>query len=188
MRIISGIFGGKRNPKKAPPGVRPTADAVRESIFNKLTNTIDITGLRCMDVFAGTGAMGFEALSRGASHCTLIEKNRKTAQYIISSAEIFSIPEKDYNLIQMDALKALDLEDIKKSRFELVFIDPPYYKNEMINPILEKMLHHSILSEDAVVTVEHSAMQGFILPEGYGIIDEKTFGETKVVFLINELM
>lgn len=188
MRIISGIFGGKRNPGKAPPGVRPTADAVRESIFNKLTNTIDINGIKCMDIFAGTGAMGFEALSRGAAHCTLIEKNRKTSKYLLSSAEIFNIPDKDYSLIQMDALRALDLEDIKKSKFELVFIDPPYNKNQLINPILEKMQHHSILSEDAIITVEHSYMQGFILPEGYRIRDEKIFGETKVVFLLNELI
>ncbi len=182
MRIISGIYGGRRNPKKAPAGVRPTADAVRESIFNSLSNMIDIQGKKCLDIFAGTGAMGFEALSRGASHTTFVEKNKTTAGYISHTAEIFNIPKQDFRVVQQSAMKALENSLIKDAKFDICFLDPPYKLN-ILSQVLEKMLNLSIIDSDTIITVENSSAAGFILPERYKMIKEKKYGMTKVIFL-----
>ena len=182
MRIISGIYGGRRNSKKAPSGVRPTADAVRESIFNILTNLIDFDGKKCLDIFAGTGAMGFEALSRGAEHCTFIEKNRKTSEYIRTSTFLLKIPVTDYLIIQADALRSLETEVFKKKQYDIIFLDPPYKLN-IISDVLEKAMKLSIFSDDAIITVEHSVSQGFVIPKYFDVLQEKIFGDTKVVIL-----
>lgn len=182
MRIISGIYRGRRNQRKVPIGVRPTADVVRESIFNILTNLIDFEGKKCLDIFAGTGAMGFEALSRGAKHCTFIEKNRKTSEYIHDTAHLLTIPETDYTIIQADAKRALEIAVFRKEQFDIVFFDPPYKLN-ILTDVLEKAIELSIFSDDAIITVEHSVSQGFILPKFFDVLQEKVFGDTKVVIL-----
>jgi 16S rRNA (guanine966-N2)-methyltransferase len=182
MRIISGIYGGRRNTKKAPAGVRPTADAVRESIFNSLNNMTEVNGARCLDIFAGTGAMGFEALSRGATHCTFIEKNRITVEYIRNTAQLFGVPQSDFTIIQQDAKKALDNKAIIENVFDICFLDPPYKLN-ILTELLEKALKLDIFQEDTIITVESSSSLGFILPDGYNLVQEKKFGETRVVFL-----
>jgi 16S rRNA (guanine966-N2)-methyltransferase len=182
MRIISGIYGGRRNPKKAPDGVRPTADSVRESIFNSISNMIDIDGAICLDIFAGTGSMGFEALSRGASHCTFIEKSRAAADYIRNTAQLFDIPQSDFRIIQQTAIKAIDNKSISESKYDICFMDPPYKLN-ILSDVLEKALRNNIFTPDSIITVENSNSHGFILPDDYNIIKEKKFGDTRILFL-----
>jgi len=182
MRIISGIYGGRRNTKKAPAGVRPTADAVRESIFNSLFNMFDLDGKTCLDIFAGTGAMGFEALSRGSAHCTFIEKNRATVDYIRNTAQLFNIPKSHFAIIHQSALKAIDSNLVTERKFDICFLDPPYKLN-ILSEILKKLLRYNILNPDSIISIENSNSLGFILPTGYNIIQEKKFGETRVLFL-----
>jgi 16S rRNA (guanine966-N2)-methyltransferase len=124
MRIISGKFGGRRINAKIPAGVRPTLDSARETIFNILNNLIDFEDIRVLDLFAGSGMLGFEALSRGARECYSIEKSRKTFAFIKKSAEELEIDKGSFHLINADATKFLNKLKEEQIKFDLIFMDP----------------------------------------------------------------
>lgn len=179
MRIVSGKYGGRRFPGKAPAGVRPTSDNVRESIFNILANLIDTDGIQVLDVCAGTGALGFEALSRGAERCTFIEKNRKTANVIKEAAGYFGIPGESTRIVTADAIKAIGRLDDK---YSLIFIDPPYNLN-LNNGIIAAIHRNGIIEAGGIIVSEQAAGHGIVLPDFFEILKEKLFGGTKLVIL-----
>ena len=125
MRIIGGKYGSRRINVKIPDNVRPTTDRVRESIFNILNNLIDFQDLKVLDLFAGTGAFGFEALSRGSAYTQFVEKNKRTFELIRSVANSLEIPKSDYGIINGDAVKYLQ-NDKAQFSYDLIFADPPY--------------------------------------------------------------
>lgn len=119
MRIISGKWRGRTLEAPAGPGTRPTADRVREALFSMLASRIgSFEDLRVADLFAGSGALGFEALSRGASHAVFVENDAKAAATIRSNAEKLGIS------VQLIGSSALALP--KSEPFDLIFADPPY--------------------------------------------------------------
>ena len=99
MRIISGIYGGRKINGKIPAGVRPTSDLARESIFNKLSHLIDIDEKMIADVCAGTGAMGIECLSRGAKHCVFVDSSRKSCDFIRQTMNELKIDKEQYSVL-----------------------------------------------------------------------------------------
>ncbi|KTC99133.1 16S rRNA (guanine(966)-N(2))-methyltransferase RsmD [Legionella erythra] len=119
VRIIGGKFRGKKIDFPEAQGLRPTPDRVRETLFNWLMH--DIRGARCLDAFAGSGALGFEAFSRGAAHVTLVEQNRLVFNHLLTVSRAFNAPE--LSVIHADALAFLSTT---RETFDLVFLDPPF--------------------------------------------------------------
>jgi 16S rRNA (guanine966-N2)-methyltransferase len=183
MRIISGKYGGRRINAKLPAGVRPTLDSARETMFNILNNLIDFDGIAVLDLFAGSGMLGFESLSRGAGVCYSIEKSRKTYAFIKKSAQELKIDPDSFQLVNADATKYIKKHaEEAKPKFDLVFMDPPY--NLLIcSKMLELLAHYQILEEGAILCIEHDKGEQLVLPEGFELINTKKFGATHVDFV-----
>lgn len=179
MRIISGEYGGRRLNLKLPEGIRPTSDNTRESIFNILNNYIDWDGLTVLDICAGTGALGFEALSRGAEYAVFIEKSKKTAEFIEKVAQQLHIPDTKFEVINMDAIKFLDKfqEIMPSEKFDIIFLDPPY-KSNLVNPILDGLLKGNMINNDAIIVAEYGSNFGITIPDQLQTLTKRSFGET----------
>lgn len=124
-RIISGIYGGRR--LKAPAGdhTRPTSDRVKEALFSAVTARLPWTGCRVLDLFAGSGQLGLEALSRGAAKTVLVEKDRRSAAIVHGNIKALGVSDQA-ELLQMPADRALKLLGERGDAFDLILLDPPY--------------------------------------------------------------
>jgi 16S rRNA (guanine966-N2)-methyltransferase len=183
MRIISGRFKGTAlaSVGKGDAGahLRPTTDRVRESIFNLLVNGgygDPISDIRVLDLFAGTGALGFEALSRGASFVQLVDDGRKAGSLISENAKMLRV-QGEVKLARRDARK-LGLWDGEP--FGLVFLDPPYGK-AMGEVALAAALAGGWLTDDALVVWEENREQA--CPAGFSLLDARKYGDTWVHIL-----
>jgi 16S rRNA (guanine966-N2)-methyltransferase len=130
IRIIAGEWRGRRLTVAENTSVRPTPDRVRETLFNWLRD--DLAGARCLDLYAGTGALGFEALSRGAAEAWFVERDPALIAALIAQAETFGVTPR---IIRQDAASLL--RGAAPERFDIVFLDPPYA--EPIDPLLERL-------------------------------------------------
>ncbi len=154
MRVIAGIYKGRRLKTLEGLQVRPTSDRLRETLFNILASRAPgIEGARFADVCAGSGAVGIEALSRGAGRVTFIESSRKAAAVITENLRHCGI-EEDYKLINRDAIQALKFLAAEKTRFDIIFFDPPY-ASDIYSPVMWQIAKSDLLVEDGVVIVEH---------------------------------
>ncbi len=184
MRIISGELGGRRYQGKIPPGVRPTADMVRESIFNKLSHLIDLDGAIVADICAGTGAMGIESISRGAEMCYFVDKSRKSCDYIKATLEHFSVNKDKYKVINKPLEKIAQYwkEDNPELQFDLIITDPPYIQ-KIINDLLCDIVETKLLAPEGVIVAEYASLGGIILPPELKLIDSRKFGETELSYI-----
>ncbi|MCX5699660.1 MAG: 16S rRNA (guanine(966)-N(2))-methyltransferase RsmD [Candidatus Omnitrophica bacterium] len=203
MRITTGKY---RNRKlHMPKGIRPTQDKVRKAIFDILG---DISGLTFLELFAGSGAVGFEALSRGIAELTLVECNRNSVLAIKRNIALLNAPA--CNLYYLEAEKAVKLLGLDKKSFDIIFIDPPYYKGlasrhcsgsmasaveplvlrpcsaptaSIVEPLAKKILQtlegYDILSPNGLIVVQHSKLEQ--LPKDglkFSLIKEAKYGDT----------
>jgi 16S rRNA (guanine(966)-N(2))-methyltransferase RsmD len=152
MRVIAGTYKGRRLKTLEGLQVRPTSDRLRETLFNILAP--QIAGARFADVCAGSGAVGIEALSRGAGHVTFIEASRKAAAVISENLRHCGI-EEGYKLINRDALQAMKYFAAEKPQFDLIFFDPPY-ASDLHSAVMWQIAKNNLLAEDGVVIVEHA--------------------------------
>jgi len=180
LRIIGGDLKGRRIVTVRGSMTRPTADRLREAIFNILYTRVQ--GSVVLDVFAGTGAMGIEALSRGAEYAVFVDNNKNASSVIkknITSCEI----EDKTTIIKRDALKRLDWIKSIKPWFNIVFMDPPYNRN-FIKPSLESLVKSQLLKQKAYIIIEHSYSE--IISEeikAFTTIDQRKYGKSMVTFL-----
>ena len=151
MRIIAGLYKG-RIVKMPPKGVRPTQDRVRESIFNVIREIVP--GSSVLDLYAGSGAFGIEAVSRGANSCTFIDNDSTSISVIRSNVGTLIDDTKITQVFKKDALRAIDGFGHSGTKFDIVFIDPPYYKEFTKNTLL-KIDACDILSKRGFVVSEH---------------------------------
>jgi len=179
MRIISGEWKGRKLPTALPAGVRPTLDAARETIFNILNNHCDFGGIYVCDICAGSGALGIEALSRGARHVTFVEKNRKVVSVIEANAKSLGIDALRYTIIHSDAIKFVQQYH---GVFQLVFADPPYAER-MCNQIVHGIIANNMLDETGVLVAEHATFEAILPQSGIEIFSSRNFGETVVDFI-----
>ncbi len=184
MRIVGGDLKGRI--LLAPEGhdVRPTSDRAREAVFNILLNgkpDVDFADITVLDVFAGSGALGLEALSRGASQAVFIESNRTAVESIRYNASTFKVDERCL-ILNHNALHIGSKPFSMVGPADLVFLDPPY-KQGLIEPALEKLVSNDWISHNAVVVVETEASLEIEAPEGFEIIDARKYGAARVVFL-----
>jgi 16S rRNA (guanine966-N2)-methyltransferase len=131
--------------------VRPTSDRLRETIFNILTPRIE--GARFVDICAGSGAVGIEALSRGAEYVTFIESSLKAARIISENLRNCGI-KRNYRMINRDAIRALKNLASEKAQFDVLYFDPPY-NSDIYTPVMWVIAKHRLLAEDGVLIVEH---------------------------------
>ena len=176
MRIVGGSLKGR--PLKSPKGTatRPTTDRTRESLFNILTHKIDFENCRTLDLFAGTGALGLEAISRGSSYCVFIEEvssARGTIRDNVEALELSGITK----IFRRDATSLGKVGTLKP--FDLVFADPPYRKG-FGEKAARSLREGGWLNESAVFVLEEAAD---VFPQdlrGYALDDKRTYGETAI--------
>jgi 16S rRNA (guanine(966)-N(2))-methyltransferase RsmD len=149
MRIIAGTCKGRR--LKAPkwPGLRPTSDRLRETLFNIVAPRV--AGARVLDVFAGTGAIGLEGLSRGAACATFVDTDRRAAALIGANAELCRV--RDRCVIIRDTAERALLRDIEGAPFDLIVLDPPY-DFDPLGIVLDAAARH--LASGGLLTLEHA--------------------------------
>ena len=167
MRVIAGKFRGRN--LKSPPslGVRPTSDRLRETLFNVIAPRIE--GARFLDLCAGSGAVGIEALSRQASHVTFVDRSRKMSALIKSNLELCGTAATQYRIFQTEAADFLSLSVKRNSEpWNIAFFDPPYADDYLT--VLERFGSQSgeLLVEDGLVIVEHDKRK--VLPEQIGAL------------------
>ena len=185
MRIIGGRFKGTR---LAAPGVqgggkahlRPTSDRVRESLFNLLAHGDypDVEGARVLDLFAGTGALGFEALSRGASWAVFIDDGPAARGLIRQNIETLDVIGQT-KLWRRDATR---LGPCRGAAFDLIFADPPYGTDLGVRA-LASALEGGWVAPGAVIVLEQGAEDDVALPEALELADARTYGETRIYIL-----
>ena len=183
MRVVAGSMRGRAIAGPAPGSVaiRPTSDRVREAIFNILAHGVaelDISGARVLDLFAGTGAMGIEALSRGAAYCLFVEDDADARGLIRSNVEAFGLT----GVTRIFRRDATDLGAANKREqgFGLVFCDPPYGKG-LGEKSLVSALAGGWLAPGAVVALEEKSDAEIVLPPGFVEIDRRSWGDTQAV-------
>ncbi|MBZ0220345.1 MAG: 16S rRNA (guanine(966)-N(2))-methyltransferase RsmD [Candidatus Methylomirabilis sp.] len=179
MRIIGGSLKGRRLASFRGPGIRPTSDKVRESVFNILPR--DFPFRTVLDLYAGTGAMGIEALSRGAEEATFVESDKGAAQVIRKNLDICG---QEARIIRKDAVKAVEELSRKGARFDLIIIDPPY-SSELFASTLKAIGRGGLLSPEGVIVAESAkrAPLGEAELEGLTVFDQRRYGDTLVYFL-----
>lgn len=184
-RIIGGIAGSRTlaSPAKV---TRPTSDRIRESIFNRLESLNRINDADVLDLYAGTGALGLEAASRGARSVLLVENNKQALGGIITNQRMIKAALQKEELdcdIRAEGKSVASYLATFSSKFDVVFIDPPYeITNDEITANLTDLLTH--LNADALIVLERSS-RGTIpeLPEGFTLSEEKSYGDTIVYWL-----
>lgn len=177
MRIIAGIAGGR--PFKAPPGqgTRPTTDRVREALFSRLESRLGgLDGVDALDLFSGSGALGLEALSRGAAGAVLVERDRRCAALIKQNARDLGL-DAGARVLAMAAMPALDLLAGEGARFGLVLADPPYELDPA--PTLLRLAAGDLLLPAALVCLEHSNKTPCPEPpDGLELVKSKRYGDS----------
>lgn len=178
MRIIAGAFKGRRLKTPAWEGVRPTSDRLRETLFNILAPRI--ASARVMDVFAGTGAVGIEALSRGASHVTFVERDRRAAALIAANLAICGA-ERDYTIECGDAAEVLRrMPDA--AAFDLVLLDPPYDADpEMLADTLIAVARRTIA--EGLIVLERASRREPVIPDGLERVRDVVSGDSALTLL-----
>lgn len=158
---------------------RPTSDRLRETLFNIISP--DVRDAVVLDLFAGTGALGIEALSRGAEHCTFID-NRKQAVDVIRHNISGCSLDTQTRVFSWDITRNLNCLKKSSNPFSLVFIDPPYYRN-MVTGTLQNLLEMNVLKKNATIVIEHGSDETITIPKSPLTLDEcRTYGKTSVTF------
>jgi 16S rRNA (guanine966-N2)-methyltransferase len=183
-RIIGGLVGSRKltSPAKS---TRPTSDRIRESIFSSLESKGALQKSAVLDLYAGTGALGLEALSRGAIATVLVESNKQAAAVCIKNARLIqdALAEEDHQVSAKVQIQPVQkFLDSNTQIFDLVFIDPPYeVANDEVVKNLESLA--GSLSKNSLVLVERSTRAEPISASGYELLETKNFGDTAVYWL-----
>ncbi|MBO7490327.1 MAG: 16S rRNA (guanine(966)-N(2))-methyltransferase RsmD [Bacteroidales bacterium] len=179
MRIIAGTLRGRRLNPPANLPVRPTTDMARESLFNILNNYVDYEESAVMDLFAGTGAVSFEFVSRGAKEVTSIDINNACTEYIKSAAQQMNV--KNIHVVRADVF---DLLKRAYKKFDIVFADPPYALQDL--PKLPDIVFQSnVLTEDGVFILEHP--KEFEFENHPHFWQHRAYGKVNFTFFANKL-
>jgi 16S rRNA (guanine966-N2)-methyltransferase len=179
MRIVAGRFRGRAIAAPKHEGLRPTSDRVRESVFNVLEHGIDfaISGARVVDLFAGTGALGLEALSRGAAFCLFVEDSAQARALIRDNIEAMQLTGVA-RIFRRDATKLGPAGTLEP--FALAFLDPPYGKG-LAELGLSALAEGGWLVENAIVVVEERVGSDVTLPGAFTELDRRAYGDTQVL-------
>jgi 16S rRNA (guanine966-N2)-methyltransferase len=178
MQIIAGTMKNKTL-LYAKSVLRPTTDKIRGAIFNVINANFPgiFDSASVCDIFAGTGAMGIEALSRGAARAIFIEKDRIILKYLRENLQ--GLTDK-VHIVALDVDKALD--KIKNEKFDIIFLDPPYNKG-LIEPTIKKIGEYNMLNKQGIIVIEHHKKEIFSLSENLQIFKKKEYDDTIITIL-----
>jgi 16S rRNA (guanine966-N2)-methyltransferase len=186
MRVVGGTFRGRalQSPKAGTDAIRPTTDRTRESLFNILAHGWSglLDGARILDLFAGTGAVGIEALSRGASMALFIEESVQGRGLIRANIEALGLQGRT-KLFRRDATRLGSAGTMQP--FDVVFADPPYGKG-LGERALVSAAAGGWLKPGALAIVEEAASSSFETPHGFALADRRDFGDTRMYFMVFE--
>lgn len=172
IRVISGKWRGRKLPVHDVDGLRPTTDRIKETVFNWLMN--DLLQRNVLDCFAGSGGLGFEALSRGAQHTVFVEKNAKAADQLKANCATLAID--NAKVLNIDTLRWLQ-QGAPQQPFSLVFIDPPF-RLGLAQKTIESLEENGWLSQNALIYLEvESELAELTIPTNWLLIKEKQAGQ-----------
>ncbi len=182
MRVIGGTAGGRRLAVPRGIRVRPTADRVKEALFNILVSQQGtLSGCTVLDLFAGTGNLGIEALSRGATSAVFVDNHRESAALVTRNLQTLGFAAQG-RVIEKEVLVALSLLERNERPFRLIFLDPPY-RQGVATRVLDRLASSRLLDESSVVVVEFAT--GEEMPSLFGALrecDRRTYGDTSLAF------
>lgn len=179
MRVISGKARGLKLNTPKNEDVRPTTDRVKESLFNIINSYVIDSDV--LDLFAGTGSLGIECLSRGANKCVFVDKSKESMAIVKSNIKKARVENESITL-NTDFKNAIVSLSNKGEKFNIIFMDPPYYKNMFIDA-LSSVDEKNLLAEDGIIVVEHDTVDSF--PENVGRLyksRDKKYGNTTLTF------
>ncbi len=168
LRIISGIYKGKQLKGFNMEGTRPTMDRVKESLFAMIGQ--DIRNKTCLDLYAGSGALGLEALSNGAQTCLFVDESDLAIKTIQENTKGI----KNASILKSDAFK---IHQKIKTTFDLVFLDPPYHLS-LIGPTLEYLIQHQLLKKNAIIVCEYE--DEIFSVEPFQLLKERKYGKKTI--------
>ncbi len=180
MRITRGRFINKRLIAPKSSITRPTSEKIRQAIFNKLEHNAEFPSLensKVLDVFCGTGALGLEALSRGAKHVTFIDNNYEAYKNLCDTCSQWDI-RKEVTVLLKDTFTAPST----LSPMQFIFCDPPYYK-DMVAPTLEFLSQKGWIDSNTIIIVEFDRREPLELSEQFELLEDKEYGDTKIAFI-----
>lgn len=178
MRIISGTYKGRRISAPSNITARPTTDFAKEGLFNLLNNRIDFEDIDVLDLFAGTGGIGIEFVSRGCNSAISIEQNERHCAFIRKVCEELKI--KNLSLMKTDVFRFINS---CHSKFDLIFADPPYELKEL-KEIPDIIFKNQLLKEDGLFILEHSSKDSFVSHPNFD--DHRNYGNVNFSFFINK--
>ncbi len=178
VRVISGSARGLKLNTPGDDRVRPTTDRVKESMFNIVQDWVYDS--QVLDLFAGSGALGIEALSRGASQAVFCDNSLDSIKIIKSNIEKARVADRS-QIVSGDFKRCLRDMEAKNKSFDMIFVDPPYYKG-LFEEVLDTIRSCKILKKDGIVIVEHDAKKPIGQVEGLEVYKEKKYGITMLTF------
>lgn len=178
VRVISGSARGLKLNTPGDDRVRPTTDRVKESMFNIVQDWVYDS--QVLDLFAGSGALGIEALSRGASQAVFCDNSLDSIKIIKSNIEKARVVDRS-KIVSGDYKRCLRDMEAKNQSFDMIFVDPPYYEG-LFEEVLDTIRSSKILKKDGIVIVEHDAKRPIGQVEGLEVYKEKKYGITMLTF------
>lgn len=191
MRIIAGKYGGRKIDVPKGLQVRPTIDRVRESMFSSLISLYgSLDDVSVLDAFAGSGALGFEAVSRGAKNLISFENNKRNYENLVSNYQMLKDDEANISLLFADVKKAKFDYICKDIKFNVMFFDPPYENlpSDVLN-ILKALVRANAINAGAIAVYEHAAKDSFdayvelFAMDGFLLVNSKEYNEIALEFL-----
>ena len=184
MRIISGLFKGKKIYEPKDLKTRPLKDLTKESIFNIFNHSnkfkININKANILDIFSGVGSFGIECLSRDAKYVTFIENYKKVLP--ILKKNLLNLKEiKNYKILEKDAFESDTYKQLN-DKFDIIFLDPPY-KEKNLDLIFKNILSQNILSGSGIIVLHRHKKTNNIFPSKFKVLEEKKYGISKVIFI-----
>lgn len=176
MRIIAGKLGGRTIKFPKSKLVRPTTDKNKEAIFNYLTNRIDFSELRVCDMYAGTGALGLESISRGATEVHFVEQNFNVYNNLLYNIDKLSVAESS-KVFKMSCLKFSDISN--HFQYDLILADPPFFKND-IHKVVQNLINNDYLAVGGILIIERSIQTKDEDVKNFGIEPFKKLGDSLI--------
>jgi 16S rRNA (guanine966-N2)-methyltransferase len=184
MRIIAGKLKGSTLHMPKDKNTRPLKDLARESIFNLLTHSnkilLQLKHSNVLDLYAGTGSFGLECLSRQAMSVCFIERKKDAIKILEKNIEKLKVKNK-IKIFSNDIFKLIEKQNIFKSKFNLIFCDPPF-KATNIEKLIELIFNKNLLNENGIIILHRNKTAKEKLPNYFEIVDERTYGMSKIIF------
>jgi len=180
MRVITGRFKGRHLTTISDRSIRPATDRVKQALFDALATRVDLEDAAILDLYAGTGALGIEALSRGARHCTFVDFSGDATACIRKNLEILGCAG-SAEVVQIDALRFVDA---CRDRFRLIFADPPY-SYSLTATLPDAIIGRTLLDPSGYLLIEHSKNVIFGESASFSTTTVKKFGSTHVSFFVH---